>query len=224
MPDTAATPAEASLTPDQFELRARKNLAAKPGTRIFDPSHPPVRGDHDLNAANDLAVLHPEPRPAAVLVPVVPRADGLRILLTLRSADLPTHAGQIAFPGGKMEPDDADALDTALRETEEEIGLARALVAPLGYLDSYQTGTGYRILPVVALVRPELQLVLDPSEVAETFEVPLAFLMNPANHRRHATEWKGVTRHFYAMSWNERCIWGATAGILRNMQETIFPR
>lgn len=210
------------LTVDGFAAHARGNLEQAPDMKIFDPRRRPRRGDHDLNSDNDLSNLEPRPRPAAVLVPIVPRQTGLQVLLTLRSDHMPTHAGQIAFPGGKMEPQDATALDTALREAEEEIGLLRGLATPLGYLDSYQTGTGFRILPVVALIDPDMTLTVDPAEVADAFEVPLAFLMNPANHQRHSTEWRGATRHYYAMPWEDRYIWGATAGILRNMQETLF--
>jgi len=209
---------------DDFSAHARAQLDAQPGTSVFDPGARPARGDHELNADNDLADLHTNPRAAAVLVPIVPRQTGLQVLLTLRSAHLPNHAGQIAFPGGKMEPFDGTPLETALRESEEEVGLDRSLVSLLGYLDSYQTGTGFRIQPVVAIVEPTLRLTLDPSEVDDAFEVPMDFLMDPANHQRHATEWKGATRHYYAMPWNERYIWGATAGILRNLQETLFPR
>lgn len=209
---------------DSFRKLVTQHLARVPESAVFDATVRPRRGDHDLNADNDLADLHQTPRAASVLVPIVPRPDGLQALLTLRSAHLPTHAGQIAFPGGKMEPQDESPLQTALREAEEEVGLAASCVEPLGYLDSYQTGTGFRILPVVALVEAEHTLTLDPSEVDDAFEVPLAFLMDPANHQRHSREWNGATRHYYAMPWQDRYIWGATAGILRNLQETVFPR
>ncbi|MEO0617652.1 MAG: CoA pyrophosphatase [Pseudomonadota bacterium] len=206
-----------------FASHARTCLHASPADDVFAATCRPARGDHDLNAANDLAQLHPEPRPAAVLVPVIPRNGALYVILTLRAAHLPTHAGQIAFPGGKMEPDDADPEHTALREAHEEIGLEPANVTTLGCLDSYQTGTGFRILPVVATVSPGVSLTSDPAEVDDAFEVPLAFLMDAGNHRRHAREWKGVLRHYYAIPWENRYIWGATAGILRNLQETMFP-
>ncbi|MEL7543952.1 MAG: CoA pyrophosphatase [Pseudomonadota bacterium] len=208
---------------ETFAAHATSCLHARPADNVFAVTCGPVRGDHDLNAANDLAQLHPAPRPAAVLVPIIQRADALHVILTLRATHLPTHAGQIAFPGGKMEPDDTGPDHTALREAHEEIGLEPGAVSTLGYLDSYQTGTGFRILPVVATVAPDVALTPDPSEVDDAFEVPLAFLMDPANHRRHAREWKGVLRHYYAMPWENRYIWGATAGILRNLQETVFP-
>ncbi len=224
MPDTVPTVDHRNgLVPEIFELRARARLANVADRQTFDANQTPARGDHDLNADNDLSDLHKTPRAAAVLVPIVPRREGLQALLTLRAAHLPTHAGQIAFPGGKVEHSDNGPLEAALREAEEEVGLARSFVEPLGYLDSYQTGSGFRILPVVAMVQPQHELRIDPSEVDEAFEVPLAFLMDPSNHQRHSTEWNGATRHYYAMPWRNRYIWGATAGILRNLQEKLFP-
>ena len=160
-------------------------------------------------------------RPAAVLIPVLARPS-VTLLFTLRSNDLPSHAGQIAFPGGKAEPFDANPLATALREAHEEIGLDASFVEPLGTLDLYLTGTGYRITPVVALVDPQAPLVPDTREVADAFEVPLEFLMDPANHQRHSRTIAGQERHFHAMPFGERFIWGATAGILRNMHERLF--
>jgi 8-oxo-dGTP pyrophosphatase MutT (NUDIX family) len=164
---------------------------------------------------------HIIPRAAAVLVPVVAR-EVLTLLLTQRTDGLQAHAGQIAFPGGKADPGDDGPLSTALREAEEEIGLARHLVEPLGVLDRYRTGTGFEITPVVALVKPSFLPVADPREVADVFEVPLAFLMDPVNHHRHTRSIAGRDRNFYAMPFGERYIWGATAGILRNMHERLF--
>lgn len=158
------------------------------------------------------------PREAAVLFPIVAR-DEPTVLLTVRTAHLSSHAGQISFPGGKIDDADANALATALRETEEEIGLDRSLVEPLGYLDKYRTGTGYSVVPVVALVKPDFTLSLNANEVAESFEVPLSFLMNTDNHQRHSRPWRGRERHFYAMPFGERFIWGATAGMIKNMHE-----
>ncbi len=160
-------------------------------------------------------------RPAAVLVPVVDRAEPT-VILTLRTADLASHAGQIAFPGGKIDPGDRSPLGAALREAEEEIGLAPALVEPLGYLDLYLTFSGFRILPTVARVAPAYALNLNKSEVAEAFEVPLAFLMGPQNHQRHSRDWKGIIRHYYAIPYQDRYIWGVTAGILRNLYERLY--
>ena len=163
-------------------------------------------------------------RPAAVLVPLVPRVDGLAVLLTQRTAHLSAHAGQIAFPGGRTEPDDGSPVATALRETEEEIGLPRAKVEVLGTMPAYTTGTGFEVTPVVGLVDPDHVLAPDAFEVAETFEVPLAFLMDPRNHQRRLYRWSdGVERAFLAMPWRtpdggrEYFVWGVTAAMLRNL-------
>jgi 8-oxo-dGTP pyrophosphatase MutT (NUDIX family) len=160
-------------------------------------------------------------RPAAVLVPVVDHPEP-GVLLTMRTSELPSHAGQIAFPGGKIDPDDASPLAAALREANEEIGLSAALIEPIGYLDLYLTFTGFRILPLLARVRPTYALKINASEVADAFEVPLAFVMDTANHARKSRDWKGVTRHYYEMPFGERYIWGVTAGILRNLYEKIY--
>ncbi len=159
------------------------------------------------------------PRHAAVLIPVVQHPQPT-VLLTQRTAHMSSHAGQIAFPGGKVDAEDADACAAALREAWEEVGLARDHVQVIGQLPAYLTGTAFIVTPVVALVRPGFTLVHQPAEVADAFEVPLAFLMDPANHRRHAFEWEGVPREWFSMPYadpqGERFIWGATAGILRN--------
>jgi len=157
---------------------------------------------------------------ASVLVPIVLRQRPT-VLLTQRTAHLSTHSGQVAFPGGKRDDTDVDAADTALREAHEEIGLERALAEVLGELPTYTTGTMFVITPVIALVRPEYHLALNAHEVADAFEVPLDFLMDPAHHRRHAIEIGGMQREWYSMPWRdeqgrERFIWGATAGMLRN--------
>jgi 8-oxo-dGTP pyrophosphatase MutT (NUDIX family) len=157
-----------------------------------------------------------EIRTAAVLVPVVQRDDGLTVLLTRRTAHLNDHAGQISFPGGRAEPGDASAAATALRETEEEIGLAVARVEVLGHLHEYLTVTGYRVTPVVGLVTPPLDLRPDDFEVAEIFEVPLEFLLNPANHQRNSVIHEGRQRRYYAVPYRQYYIWGATAGMLMN--------
>jgi len=209
-----------------FLARARAGLHASPSDALFDPrtGRSWGRSDFDLNPdlLADLALMDP-PRPAAVLVPVVVR-ETLTVLLTQRTAHLSKHAGQISFPGGRVDAEDETPLHAALREAEEEIGLERSFVEPLGYLDSYRTGTGYRITPVVALVAPEHTLALNADEVDAAFEVPLAFLMNPANHHRHEREWRGRQRAFYAMPFGERYIWGATAGMIVNMHERLFAR
>lgn len=156
---------------------------------------------------------------ASVLVPIVARPDGLSMLLTLRTAHLHDHAGQISFPGGRVDAGDADAVATALRETEEEIGLSRRHIEVLGNLPDYQTGTGFLVTPVVSLVHPPFELAADDFEVAEIFEVPLGFLMDGANHQRRSAEFPGRSglRSFYAMPYRNYFIWGATAAMLRNL-------
>ncbi|MGA9960953.1 MAG: CoA pyrophosphatase, partial [Azonexus sp.] len=146
---------------------------------------------------------------------------GHTVLLTQRTAHLRDHAGQISFPGGRVEAADMSPLHTALRETEEEIGLHRQQVKILGYLPEYRTGTGFRVTPVVALVTPPFELALDPFEVAEAFEVPLSFLLDPANHQRHSLHYRGALRHFYAMPYGDYFIWGATAGMIRSLTERL---
>jgi 8-oxo-dGTP pyrophosphatase MutT (NUDIX family) len=216
----------APLTEADIRARAQKGLLAKPSDAIFDPRTGRALGpsDWDLNPEfmGDLAVMAP-PRPAAVLVPIVLH-ETLTVMLTERSHDMPSHPGQISFPGGKVEPSDTTAVDCALREAHEEIGLTADFVEPLGYLDSYRTGTGFQINPVVALVRPGFRLMTDSREVLEVFEVPLAFLMDEANHKKDTRAWRGRERHFYAMPYQGRYIWGATAGMLKNMQQRLFPR
>jgi 8-oxo-dGTP pyrophosphatase MutT (NUDIX family) len=157
------------------------------------------------------------PTPASVLIALIERPAGLTLLLTQRTAHLTDHAGQISFPGGRAEDYDADAVDTALRESEEEIGLARRHVEILGSLPHYLTGTGYCVTPVVALVQPPFEVLADPSEVAAIFEVPLSFLMDGANHQRLSVDLPGGRRSFYAMPYEGYYIWGATAGMLRNL-------
>lgn len=156
---------------------------------------------------------------AAVLIALVEREAGLSMLLTQRTAHLTDHAGQISFPGGRAEDYDSSPVDTALREAEEEIGLDRQHVDVLGTLPDYVTGTGYRVTPVVGLVKPPFALTPDPDEVAEIFEVPLAFLMNAENHRRLSFDMPDGAgkRSFYAMPYERFFIWGATAGMLRNL-------
>jgi len=158
-----------------------------------------------------------DPTPASVLVPLVQRPRGLSLLLTMRTAHLNDHAGQIAFPGGRAEHFDADAVDTALRETEEEIGLHRRHIEVLGTLPLYQTGTGYSVTPVVALVAPPFEMKADPFEVAEIFEVPLAYVLDGAHHERRSMLLAGGRRTFYTMPYEQYFIWGATAGMLRNL-------
>ena len=159
------------------------------------------------------------PAKAAVLIALVQRAE-LSVLLTQRTAHLSTHSGQIALPGGRQDPQDHDSIDTALREAHEEVGLERGYVEVLGRLPTYVTGTAFEVTPVVALVQPQAPLVPNPDEVADLFEVPLRFLLNPAHHQRHRMQWQGESREWFSMPYQdgstERFIWGATAGMLRN--------
>lgn len=159
--------------------------------------------------------------PAAVLFPIVLRDHEHTVLLTQRTAHLRDHAGQISFPGGRVEPDDRSPVDTALRETEEEVGLVRDRIDVLGYLPEYRTGTGFRVTPVVALVQPPFELAPDPFEVAEVFEVPLGFLLNPENHQRHSIHHRGAMRNYFAMPYGDYFIWGATAGMIRSLSDRL---
>ncbi|MFA7440789.1 MAG: CoA pyrophosphatase [Sphingomonadaceae bacterium] len=158
--------------------------------------------------------------PAAVLIPIVRRPDPA-VLLTTRTAHLRNHAGQVAFPGGRIDPTDADAAAAALREAEEEIGLATSDVEIIGQTDSYRTGTGFRIAPVVGLIPPDLPLVPSPHEVANIFEVPMDFLLDPANYRLREMMWQGRKRHYYEMDFDGHHIWGATAGMLVNLAHRL---
>ncbi|MDA0188869.1 MAG: CoA pyrophosphatase [Proteobacteria bacterium] len=164
------------------------------------------------------------PVAAAVLFPIVLRPAAPTVLLTRRTDHLKDHPGQISFPGGRVEPDDVSPAHTALREAEEEIGLVPAHVEIAGYLPEYLTSTGFRVTPVVAVVTPPFSLRLDPFEVAEAFEVPLDFLLDPANHRRHALHYRGRLRHFHAMPWREYFIWGATAGMIVSLSRALGTR
>lgn len=216
----AVAESEKPVPGHEFFALARVRLANDPPAGLNDPDTP-WRGDPDTDAVKKaMAEIRPI-RPAAVLVPVVDRPEPT-VLLTLRTNTLSTHAGQIAFPGGSIDPQDASPLAAALREAEEEIGLDRNLVEPLGYSDLYFSGTGYRIVPAVARVRPDFHLTLNPAEVDDAFEVPLAFVMGPENHQLHSREWRGMMRTYYAMPFGERYIWGVTAGILRNLYERLY--
>ena len=160
-------------------------------------------------------------RPAAVLVPLVDHAHGMTVLLTQRTAHLSAHAGQISFPGGRIEEDDADAVAAALRETEEEVGLPRERVSVIGRLDTYLTGTGFEITPIVGIVAPPFPLAIDPFEVAEAFEVPLSYVLDRRNHQRVERQSGAHRRAFFVLPYEGRNIWGATAGILVNLAEVL---
>jgi 8-oxo-dGTP pyrophosphatase MutT (NUDIX family) len=206
----------------EIRARALSRLSMEVPQSAVDPAHIPGRGDHVLNPDLYQDGLAAVATPAAVLVPIVPRANGVNVILTRRSGALRRHAGQVAFPGGRIDPDDDGPVHAALREAEEEIGLDRNVVTPLGFLDVYLTHSGFRILPLVAMVTPPFGLVINPQEVAEAFEVPLQFLMEPANHVQESRVRDGVTRHFYVMPYGENKIWGVTAGIVRNLYERLY--
>jgi 8-oxo-dGTP pyrophosphatase MutT (NUDIX family) len=208
-----------NLTAGEFAALARARLRPEPpgiGDLIARP-----RGDHEMQPQ---PVAPPDEKAAvqaAVLIPVVSRAEGPTMLLTLRAAALRSHSSQVAFPGGRVDAVDGSPVVTALRETEEEIGLPRERVHVLGFLDAYLTGTGYRVVPVVALVEPPFELVLNAHEVDAAFETPLSFLFDAANYRRDSREWQGLMRSYYAMNFGDRYIWGATAGMIRNLYERL---
>lgn len=208
---------------DRLRALARTRLLTSPPEN-WDAHAPPSDFDLNPDARNpqDNGTL----RPAAVLVPILiaPHAGGkaLRVLLTERTSTLPAHAGQIAFPGGKIDADDDGPLAAALREAHEEIGLDKTFVEPLGYVEPYRTGTGFLVTPVVALIAPGFTLTADPREVASIFDVPLSFLLDARNHRIDTVFWRGAERRFYAMPYEDRYIWGATAGIIRALHRRLF--
>lgn len=210
----------AAISSVEFFERARDRLGFAVPAGLTDPTVIPASGDEGTDRMLQIIAREQPIRPAAVLIPVVDHAQPT-VLLTLRAAHLNDHAGQIAFPGGKIDATDASPLEAALREAEEEVGLSRDFVEPIGYLDLYGTGFGFRILPTVARVRPGFALQINQAEVDDAFEVPLAFLMDPANHQVHSKEFRGVQRSYYAMPFAQRYIWGATAGILRVLYERI---
>jgi 8-oxo-dGTP pyrophosphatase MutT (NUDIX family) len=206
----------------RFDEAEFRSLAA---LRLHGAPPPvPSRSDDDLNPQARMIPEGEEPRPAAVLVPLVARGDGLHMLLTERQPHLRRHAGQVAFPGGRIDETDPNPVAAALRETEEETGIPPTFVEPLGFLDTYLTSTNYRVMPVVGILRPGFTVTPQVDEVADVFEVPLAFLMNPQHHERHAREWQGRQRHYYAMPWQGRYIWGATAGMIRNLYSLMYER
>ena len=215
----------ASLVPDlnlgSLRELARQKLA--PSLSVADLERIGANGPSDYALSGQPAepTVIAAARAAAVLLPIVNRPQGLTVLLTLRASDLRAHSGQVAFPGGKIDPGETPR-EAALREAREEIGLEERYIDPLGWLDPYLTGTGFRVAPLVALVEPSFALKVNRDEVDEVFETPFAFLMDPANHRLDEREWQGRRRRFYAMPYEGRYIWGATAGILRNLYEKLF--
>jgi 8-oxo-dGTP pyrophosphatase MutT (NUDIX family) len=209
------------MAADGFFDRARARLTLQVPPSLTDPMAQGARGDLDLNPSMWERAGVAATRPAAVLVPVIDR-DEPTVLLTIRTQDLASHAGQVAFPGGKIDPNDESPVAAAMREAKEEVGLPPTLIEPLGYLDLYLTFSGFRILPTVARVQPDFKLKLNPGEVTEAFEVPLSFLMTPANHQRRSREWKGIEREYYAIPFGDRYIWGITAGIVRNLYDRVY--
>jgi len=216
------------LTRRKFEFSAaelhrlaQNALLQKVPPSAVDFSLPSGRGDFDLNGGyhEDLSCV---PRAAAVLIPVINYENGAQVLLTRRPETMTSHPGQVAFPGGKVEKSDAGYAAAALREAEEEIGLDPSLVDIIGYLDTYQTGSGFRITPVVGLVHASYRLEIDRREVDEAFEVPLEFLMTRRNHQTHSRVWRGENRNYYAMPYGDKFIWGATAGMLMNFYNRVY--
>jgi 8-oxo-dGTP pyrophosphatase MutT (NUDIX family) len=206
---------------EEFRARARDRLSPSLPDAALDPCFATARGDHSLNPSGPGPETIVRAIPAAVLAPIVARPDGATILLTLRSAKMRSHSAQIAFPGGKIDPGETPK-EAAIREAHEETGIEARFIEPIGWLDSYLTGTGYRIMPLVAILDSRFVLNINSHEVEDVFETPLSFLMDPANHQRHRREWQGRMREFYAMPHGGRYIWGATAGILRNLYERLY--
>jgi 8-oxo-dGTP pyrophosphatase MutT (NUDIX family) len=211
--------AHQKFSEDDLRQRVQRRL----GGGIASAPAPQSGGDHELNPEWPEAEEHgPVRRPCAVLIPLTIHPAGASVLLTRRSDHLPQHAGQIAFPGGKIGPQDRAPVNAALREAYEEIGLHPQFVDILGRLEDYRTATGFDIAPFLGIVRQGFSLVPDHNEVAEILEVPLAFLMSPANHQIREVIWRGRPRRFYAMPYKKHYIWGATAGMLRRMYERLY--
>ena len=199
---------------DDFKVRAAQHL-------LVDPPTDWNRSDDDMNERARMIPDGVVTKAASVLIPIILREAGPSVMLTQRTAHLSSHAGQIAFPGGRQD-DDESALDAALREAMEETGLKSKFVSPLGYLDGYLTITQFMVTPVVALVREGFDLQAHAHEVDDIFEVPLSFLMNPENCKTQSREWKGMVRHFYVYPHGERYIWGATAGMIKNLYDRLY--
>lgn len=209
---------QSKILEEGFSARAFAQRVALKGNETLDEDH----GDHLLNPGLDAVIAANPLRDAAVLVPIVDRGDEASVILTLRTANMRKHSGQVAFPGGAIDPeDDYEPEKAALRGTHE-IGLEGRHVELIGRLPRYLTTTGYSITPVLGLVHPPFELTPNPDEVADVFEVPLSFLMNPANHRRESRIWQDKERFYYTMPFGDRFIWGVTAGIIRTLYERLY--
>lgn len=217
---SAATPPLFSAR--DIEMRARAHMSLTLPQDIWQQNLMPEHGDHLLAPDILTHAAHVKSRPAAVLIPIITHAEGASILLTRRATHLRHHSGQIAFPGGKIDDSDASPWAAALREAEEEIGLNPADATALGYLDPWQTGTGYRIIPTLALISASTHFTPNAHEVDDIFEVPVAFLMDPRHHLIHSRQAEGRERRFYAMQYGAHYIWGATAGILRLLYARLY--
>lgn len=205
-----------------FEARARARLSPAPDPAMQDPAVLPLYGDYRLNPTDVETRLLERARPAAVLIAACEREGEARLILTERTPHLRAHSGQVAFPGGKIDPEDDGPAGAALREAQEEIGLAPAALDVVGHLDGYITTSGYRIAPVVAIARAPFAYTINAQEVAHVFEAPLAFLMDPARHEKRSRPYNGAERFFYAMPWDGHYIWGVTAGIIRLLYERLY--
>ena len=206
----------------EFFVLATAQLSLHVPEGLADPHVVPRHDDDGADPAVMAAIATlPPRRMAAVLVPIIARPEPT-VLFTQRTSHLADHAGQIAFPGGKIDAVDASPVAAALREAEEEIALDRRFVEPIGYLDVHITPSGYRILPTLARVREGFSLRVNSDEVDDTFEVPLAFLMAPQNHKREKAEWNGLITSVFAIPFNDRKIWGVTAGIIHNLWERLY--
>ena len=199
----------ARLNAGQNNIGIRSNEDAQPDNRSAEGGN--IKAENKTNLTR-----------AAVLVPIISRDDGLQVLLTKRTEHLKNHPGQISFPGGSVDDTDLDAQHTALRETEEEVGLDPSHVEIIGELDQYIVGTGYLVSPIIGLIKPPFKLIRQEDEVAEIFEVPLDFLIEPKNFKRYAREFNGTVHHHFSLTWQSYFIWGATAGMLRNLSERLL--
>lgn len=215
--------APSNLSADEFRALSLSRLLAEPSEAIFDPrsekSWSPSDFDLNPDMVADFAVMD-EARAAAVLIPVIARPE-LTVLLTQRTESLSTHAGQIAFPGGRVDEADASVVDAALREAEEEIGLERARVEIIGTADPYLTITGFEVIPVLGIVPPDLALTPHPGEVAAVFEAPFRHLLDPAHQHIRTAMFRGRERTYYEIDWHEQRIWGATAAMIVNLSRRL---